>query len=286
MQIIDINNLRKEILELKSNLNKLNSEKEIWFSKKEDLKKEVHLLIGELKKLKQSKDSSVNAFQAVKKERDFYNQQVKSLIAKIKVLNNERTELFKKYKIKVDPRIITERISLLEKKIETEALPFEKEQEMMKKIKIFKKQFGETQEIKKAYERIDSVSKEIEIARNKANDLHKSMQALKVSKDDYKGFIELSRKISLLKKEQEEAFMRFISLKKDFAQINSQLKNKLSQLEFIKKEQKDKFMKKLQEKKEKERKELEIKSNTVEDKIKNKKKLTRDDLLVFQKMSN
>ena len=81
--------LMKEISTLKNDLNKINELKELWFKKKEDLKKYVWDLINQVKGVKSEKDSSNIKIQEFKKERDKSNARVKTLIAEIKKLNHD-----------------------------------------------------------------------------------------------------------------------------------------------------------------------------------------------------
>ena len=86
----------------------------------------------------------------------------------------------------------------------------------------------------------------------------------------------LTKQINDLNKKQEDAFKKFIDSKNKFSKINDDLKGKLkSASKFAEGEKIKRHIK--------ESSVLEEKAKEVETKIKEKKKLTTDDLLVFQK---
>ncbi|MCD4666660.1 hypothetical protein K8R47_02515, partial [archaeon] len=129
-----IKELKNQITSLKKQLNDLNNEKEIWFKKKEDLKKEINSEIFKIKGIKNKKDKSNIDFRTVKQERDNHNAEVKKLITQIKKLNDQKLVLFKKHNIKGDPSRTVKQIEVLEFKIETEALSLSQEKKVMKQI--------------------------------------------------------------------------------------------------------------------------------------------------------
>ena len=133
----DFSSLNEEIKGIKFELNKLNTEKESWFSKKEAIQKEISSLILDIKKLRSTHSSSISHVTESNKnksERDKENLIVQELIKKIKSLNDKKTEIMKKNKIKESPERLFKLIESLETKIETEAMSFNKEKEIMKKI--------------------------------------------------------------------------------------------------------------------------------------------------------
>ena len=74
---IDYKNLKKEIANLKTQLKQISNDKEEWFKKKEDLKKDIWALIEKIKSLKKGTDVSTAEAEKLKKERDAYNAEVK-----------------------------------------------------------------------------------------------------------------------------------------------------------------------------------------------------------------
>src|SRR3989344_4675926 len=267
--------LKSEIFSSKSKLNDLNKQKEEWYSKKEDLKKEIRELIKGIKNMKNISDSTRRNIQQYKEERDNYNKKVKELVEEIKKLNKEKKEIFSKLKIK-DPIRIKKDIERLEESIEVEAFSFDKETKIMKKIKDLKKIYQESSQATELLDKIDIISREIEETRRKAQDFHnRFIDSLKGNKESFGSFMDLSKKISSLNKEQEEAFEKFIGFKKEFTELNNLIKEKLLESKIISSKlsnQKQENKKKLQEKQ----------REIVEQKIREGKKLTTEDLIAFQ----
>lgn len=267
---------RKELQELRDKLNEINSKKEIWFKKKEGLKKEISAELQKIKEIKSQNDKDNLSIQELKKERDKYNAKVKKLIEDIKNINNEKQKALQKYKSKIDPFKIQERINELETKIETET-SFKKEQKLMEEIKKLKKIYIEAEEIIKIREQEEQIEEEIKGAKKKADEFHKQI-TLQATGKSYSDFIILFKVISNLKKTQQEAFQKFIDLKNEYMKILKELKEKLNKNRELKEKiDQDKELKEKIEK-EKEEKIIEEKEKELEKKLKTKKRITTEDL--------
>lgn len=271
--------LREEINALKKSLNELNVQKEEWFTEKESLKKEVINLISQIKKIKFTKDKDNKEILELKKTRDDYNSKVKELIAQYKELNNKKEKILKDKKIRFDPSKLSKQIEQLEYKIEHEAVSFESEKKMMNQIRLLKKQMDDAGDVQQVFKDLKLLSVKIKEAKEKAEEAHKKIVGQrKQDKTSYDDFMKLTKQINELKKKQEDAFNRFIESKNKFSEINQQLKDKL-------KDAKDVRMEKDVKHRKEETKILEEKTKEVEEKLKKKKKLTTEDLIVFQNSS-
>ena len=269
--------LRREINDLKKSLNELNVQKEKWFSIKESLSTEIRGLIKLIRGIKSSKDKSNEQIKSLKEQRDKYNKQTQELIVEFKKLNTEKHKIMKEKKIDFDPSKILDSISKLEQKIETEVPSFKKEQLYKKNIKDFKKKLKESEGVQEIFRSMKNFSEKIKESKDKAEEFHKKLQdEYTNSKKGYGDFVKFTKQINELNKQQEGAFKNFIESKNKFSKINDDLKSKLKNAskfaegEKIKRQMKDSAV-------------LEEKAKEVETKIKEKKKLTTDDLLVFQK---
>ncbi len=272
--------LSSEVGNLRSELDKINTDKEFWFKKKESLKTEINSAIRDIRNLKSQSDQKNIDLIDLKKQRDKYNDEVHSLIKIIKKLNDEKSAAFKKYNIKVDPSKIQQKINELESKVEIE-VNFEKEKKLMEEIKKLKKVFDDSSEIVKLSSREQELHNSIKESRKKADEFHKKIQD--TAKDaNYDNFLSLSAKITNLKKEQEEAFLKFIEFKDKFALLNGDFKQKAERhdmLRFIFK--KDKEVQNTV-RAENSRSIIDKKANEAEQKLKSGKRLTTEDLLSFQ----
>ena len=155
----------------------------------------------------------------------------------------------------------------------------------MGEIKKLKRSYEESSEVRKISEKAQELEKKIREAKKKADEFHRQIQG--ITKDTkYEVFIELSRKINALKKEQEAAFQKFIDLKNEFANLNTELKKKIEEFEALKLIfSKDREAQKIH-REEKQKSALMDKIKAVEEKLKSKKKLTTEDLIALQGSSD
>lgn len=259
----------QSINELKKKLNELNIQKEFFFTQKEDKKKAISAHINQVKELRDSYTHHNNELRQLVKQRDDHNKKVKEAIIKIKLIEPKKKELLKKHKLEFDPSKIKSQIEYLETKIETQALDFEKEKELMKKINTLKKTYSQVFEVSNLFQEQRKLQSEINENKYKADSAHKKIRELqKINKQAHKEFVKKSREITQLKKEQNQAYQKFTELKKQFMELynlirNNQIKNKKT-IQQIKNQI------------------LEKKHKQLEQKIKNRQKITNEDLLVFQ----
>lgn len=275
--------LKDEISTLKSRLDKLNEEKESWFRKKGELQKQISEMISSVKQIKSDKDVSNKALFDERETRDKHNREVKNLIAELRKLKKEKDEFLSKFNLKFDPAKLKEKITRLEESIETEAYSFDREKKVMMEIKKLKRMYDETSQLNLIAERINSIQARLGEEKVKADEAHNKFRELsKTNGDGYKGFIEISKSINDLKKEQEAAFKNFLEAKKEFSALNSQLKQKLSEVKSAQSNIFEVNKEKERVRKSREEQLLREKAKSVEEKLKNGKKLTTEDLIVFQ----
>ncbi len=277
---------KKEIIELKDQLNKSNYNKETWFKNKENLRKEIYNSINKFKEIKKIKDEFNINLQNLKKQRDNYNKEVKNFIESLRQLKKQRTDLLKKYNFKINPLTTKDKILQLEQKIETEGLQFKDEQKLMKKINQLKKIAEQTKDVENIVNEINSLYKKIEDSRKKADDVHKKIKQNLKLKTDYKDLIDVTNKIDSLKKQHEDVFKKFLEYKNEFSKINHLLKEKLIKANYIKSKMNEIDLAFKLNKEKEEREKISEKTQLVENKLKRGEKLTREDLIVFQHSEN
>ena len=283
----DLKELQKEINSLRSDLKRINEDKESWFKKKEDLKGDIADLISKVKDQKKISDTSSDQATKLIQERNEYNKNVKKLIENVIALQKEKKQLLDKYKIEHDPEILKKNIEKLEEKIETEALSIDAEKRLMDRIKRLKKYYGELGGVKLVSDKIGEISKEIEETKTKANEAHyKLKELMKEKKSGLSEFFNISRQINIIKKQQERAFEMFISLKNNFINVSRQLNEKLNILNKTKQDKQAKEKQKEEKKRKKQLKIIEEKTKIAQEKMKRGEKLTTEDLLVLQNLKD
>ena len=266
--------------DIRKKFKEANEKKEFWFNKKEELKKTLNEKIKHIKDFKSQKDNSNIEIQKLKEERDKLNKKVKLLVEKFKKLNKEKLNAYKKFKVKVEPEKIRSKINQLEEQIETET-SFKKEKALMEEIKTLKKTYEEVAEVAEISKKVRKLDEEIKDYKSKADGFHKQIKDLMKDKN-YSQFMGLSKEIVKIKKEQEDAFQKFIDYKNEYNKLGLVLK-----VSKPKKKRHKKTVVKTDNTQKKRNKELlKKKSKEVEEKLSKKKKLTTDDLIAFQGASD
>jgi len=277
---------KKEVSSLRAALNTINDQKESWFDKKEAASKQIRSSIKGIKKDKSKRDEFTNQIKDDKTKRTELNKEVKTKVEKIKKARSQAKDLMKKLGLKKDPSKLLELIEALELKIETEVMPFSKEKKMMKEIKDIKKKYNEAKEVSNVWETSTRLNKEINDLKTKADTVHKKIQnKAKESQTRHERLILVSKDIDELKEKEAIALVKFVEFKKKFSEINEKLKEKLGELNKVNSEVSKIKKDTVSKRKQKQNDILKTKGMDVEEKIKKRKKLTTEDLLVFQSKS-
>jgi len=267
---------RDNIASSQKKVSELNKQKEFWFNRKEDLKKELNELVKKIKEFKLERDKANVSIESLRSQRNAYSSKIKDLIKQIKKLNKKKNKFLKRYDVKIDPSRIREKINELEKRVEIE-VDFKKEQKLMKQINELKKSYAESPELNEILEKSKKISAEITETKKKADEIHQKI--IEYTKDKgYSMFIELSKKISEIRKQQEDAFQKFINFKNEYINENNELRKILEHI----KDNKNKNIVKNQEKESRIMDIIKRKVEFVEQKLKQKKKLTTEDLIAYQ----
>lgn len=279
MEKSDLYKLKKEINLLRSNLNSIITTKREKIREIQKIRTEIREILKKVNEFKEKKSSVTNDINELRKQRDVHNKNVKDLISNLKELNKEISELEKKFKIKINPLAIKEKITKLETKIETEIISFDKEKQLMAELRKLKADFKNSGTLFQAQEKAEKIAKEIREEREKANSFHnKIKEILNLNKD--KEFKNLFKDLDKLRKDQEDKQNEVDEINKNSENLNEELNLKLTEIGKISPSVKEDTFR--EEKKKREAKILEEKSKIVEEKLKNKGKLTTEDLLVLQ----
>ena len=267
---------KDNIVSSQKKVSELSKQKEFWFNRKEDLKKELNELVKKIKNFKLERDKANVSIESLRSQRNAYSSKIKELIKQIKKLNKKKNKFLKRYDIKIDPARIQEKINELERRVEIE-VDFKKEQKLMKQINDLKRSYGEAPELNEILEKSKKISKEITETKKKADEIHQKI--IEYTKDKgYNAFIELSKKINEIRKMQEDAFQKFINFKNEYINANNELRKILEHI----KNNKEKNIIKKQEKEERILDIIKKKVEFVEQKLKQKKKLTTEDIIAYQ----
>lgn len=272
-----VNVSNREIIELRNRLNQLNDQKEALFSKKMAVSGKIKELISIARAKREERNKLTDSVKEEKTQRGNLNVQIKAKIDEIKVLK-EQCPKGGWFNMR-ETQAVTARINRLNEKIETEVISFEKERQFMKQIKELKKHHDELVKADSLRDKINSLSKEIDALKLGANQKHTGIQErAKVSQEQHEIVLDISKKIDELKAEENKLSQEFAAKKKEFNQVNELLKEKLEKIgkqPLIKRDKK-------YERKERLKQSLKEKQLQVQEKLKNRQKLTTEDLLILQ----
>jgi len=272
MEKVGLVNLKKDINLLRSNLNELSLAKREKLKEIQKIKTDIRAILSKVNEFKNKKDSFSDEINELKKQRDIHNTNVKNLVSSLKELNSQSAETEKKLKVRINPLALREKIDKMEEKIETEVISFEKEKKIMAEMKKLRAEFKNSGELFAVREKIEKLSRNVKEEREKGNSFHnKIMDIFSSNKEKNRGFKDLFKNLDKLRKDQEDRQKEIDEINKKFDAVNSELNPKLTEIGKLN-----------EEKKQREEKLLEEKSKIVEEKIKNRGKLTTQDLLVMQ----
>lgn len=279
-----LDGLKDGIASLREELNRISNEKESWFSKKEEYSKALREKISIIRESREKRDALTRKVKELKEKRNALSEEIGKKISGLKKLNDEKKKLLSKSKIR-DPYRLKSDIGKLELRLETEAMPFDREKKLSKTLKDLKKSLSEASDSIEIMAKVAGINREIDESRKDANKAHTEIQEFaRQSQILHELALKTSKEAAELRKKEEESFKNFINFKARFAGINSQLKENLAKISGVR-EKISKF-----ELEEREKRKLEesilikTKEQEMEEKIKTGKKLTTDDFLEFQEI--
>jgi uncharacterized coiled-coil DUF342 family protein len=279
-----LDKLRKEIISSRNSMNKDNDGKESWFSKKAELSGNIHKKISSIKENKDKRDSLTKKVRELKEKRSNFNDELKKKISELAKLRTEVRHLTKTSKIK-NPSRIQGDIDHLEVKLETEAMSFEKEKGLTKKLRLLKKSLEGSSEVINLFEKIKKSNSETNSARKKTHEIHKEIQKLaSESQELHESIIKNSKEIDGAKIKEGEALKNFVNSKKKINNVNNTLKEKLSEINDVRNKINKFKLEEDEKRKLNENRIIKTKEQEMEEKIKTGKKLTTEDFLAFQEI--
>ncbi len=275
--------VKREVQELKTKVAAANKKKEAAFRKKQEVGKQIAEKIGEITGSRSERNAITGEVRELKRQRDTLNQQIREKVAEIKTLTAANQDVMDRFDRKNNPMALQKMIEALEFKLETQPMGFEAEQKLTKKIKDLKKQFNEVKGKAAVFEQLRERSKEIDALKREANKYHRQVQEhAQSSQSKHEALLTESKEIDDYKKQEEGRYQEFLVLKKVYVDLNQQLKDRVAELQAIKDVLNKQNVKIKEEQKEEELKTLKERAQEAEEKVKNRKKLTTEDILALQ----
>ena len=268
--------LRKDIGALREELHQIADQKEQLFTQRSGIGKNISELITKIKQLKEERNSLTDAVKKAKEERQKITADLRVKIDEHKKLIAGNKDKPRPVSTGKDPRFLKKQIDALEFKIETEGMSFEKEQKMMKTVRDLRKEYNATAASHKAYEASGALGSTIAQLKKQADNLHAQIQEkAKQSQDKHEQLMKLSAQVDELRKQEGNISGQITEKKAAIAEKAAPLDEKRKQLDNYGEEGRQ------QSERQKKKKLSDLRAE-VELKIKNKQKLTTQDLLILQ----
>jgi len=284
-QAHELDLLREQIRSLRSQISTINDEKEALFQKKKELVSKRTTVVKEIKDFRSQRDGLTTTVKELKTARTTLNQQIKDKIAHIKDLQQKKDELVIKLNIKEDPLKIRRQIEHLNMRVETEALSFEKEKEVMKAIRDLRKKYDSAKEVGTLLEEITKVSREIDELKTQANAEHRQIQTqASESQHKHEHMLEAVKGIDSLRKDEGDLETQITEKKTKIKELSTQMEELLNKEAKILGVEREVQQEKKRQTQQSMQKKLADKQAEVSAKLKGKKTLTMEDLLILQGM--
>lgn len=269
---------KKELSELRFQLNTLSSQKEEAYRQLMQYRNKTKSRRDKIRSLKIERDQLTKQVKELKKERDEQNILVKEKSAVKREVDQKRKEMLDQVDVKDNPARIKVLIKKLEEKIETEVIPFSKEQQLWKKIKELEAQYKQVEALGEVWKSVNTATANFAESRRQAEEIHHQVQDLaQQSQAKHEQLIGILGETKESKGEEKLLVDKYLELKAKFEQAKKDFNEVVSRVEELGKilgeEDKENFRQKVREK-----------TAKVREKIKKKKKLSTEDILAFQAM--
>ncbi len=267
---------KKELSALRSKLNFLHNDKEAAYKELKVLRDQIRTKSSRIKVLREERDNLTKKVKEQKQERDLLNKEAQEKANEKKEVLQKKTDLSEKIERGENPRMLKETIRRMESRLETEVMPFEKEKEMRKVIKSLQAKYKKVQHLEEVWKEVNSATADFSETRRKAQDLHESIQGIaQQSQAKHEELNAIYESIKKLREEEQKLAEKHLQFKVQWETAKKEadaLFARVGELAKLFNEEMEKSFKvKVREK-----------TDEVREKIKNRKKLSTEDILAFQ----
>ncbi|MFT4312551.1 MAG: hypothetical protein ACMXYF_04970 [Candidatus Woesearchaeota archaeon] len=246
----------------------LKQNKETWFQKQREVSEKIVQAINKIKEHKEQRDQLTQFVQDKKDQRNTINEQIKEVITQLKDIKPQSQSQVKKVTLPKGMSFgkLKKEAEQLERAIETAGVSFDKEKQMMKKLKEKKKLLDESKNSYDSARMTGKLGKKLRLLKKESDAIHHEIQdAAKRSQEEHEALLQLAQEVDTLRKDEKIAKESYLKIKKQLGESTHIPKpRKMENQQMTKR--------------------LETQKVEVAEKIKTKRKLTTEDLLVFQTM--
>lgn len=275
----DLKEKRKELSTLRSQLRFIYDQKEAQYQQLHSIRASLKSCLTQINSLKSERDQFTNKVKELKQQRDTFNTLTKDKVTINEEATQKKKDLSGKMDIKGDqgnPREIKSLIQKMEHQLETEVMPFPKEEKLRKHVKGLQAQLKKIVELQEAWKISAATATEAAEVRHKAQQLHREVQATAgLSQQKHQLVNSLYEQIKQLREQEKPILEKYQELRDQYQLVKSKIQQIRPQVEELSKNFNDKAEKSFKE-------QIKEKTAQVTEKIKKREKLNIDDILAFQ----
>ncbi len=274
--------LKKEIQSLSTELKQLGEQKETKYKEKERVELNLNSFIKKARELKDKKVEIDKNIKELKKNRETLNKEIKQMFSKFnqlkkKILGPQKVDKRRGKDSTTSPAEIKKQIEAIRYSIETEGLSFDREQKYMEHIKRLQQKLGEINAEEEKNKQLRDFKKEILTKKKNADSFHEEIQKFaKESTNIFKELTQLSKDISKSKEQKASLQIVLRNLKSEIDKLNQKLSEILKEWSSITTES-------IAEEAKESLAAVAARTEQVMEKLKTKKKLTKEDILLMQR---
>ena len=262
---------------LKESFAKFNSLKELeqnLFDGLRSTRDKIRQALTKTRIMRQERDALTSEVKGLKQQRNQFNTVVQEK-GKINQVIRDRSKEQSRDEY-ASPRSIKVLIDGLERKIETEVMPFPKELELRKRIKGLKEKQQQLMEQHKLIKQVREASAEFKESKNQAQEVHQAMRVkAQFSQAKHEELRNLYEELRALRKTEKEQSAEHYKLKTELDQLRERI-NQLKKKEQLDRDEGQELDHKTY------REKVRQKTEEVKEKLRTKKKLSTEDILAFQ----
>ncbi len=267
---------KKEMSSLRQQLRDLFLQKEATFGELCKVRETIKARAAQISKIKCERDSITGEVKKLKEQRDQLNSQVQEKSSVKKEADEKKKQLQEKMQGTESPGRLKHQIEALERKIETEVMPFTKEQQLTKMIKRMKARYKELRALGDVWKEADSVSADFSHVRREAQDAHRSIQdKAQQSQQRHEQLTVLVEEIQKLREQQKPLDEKGRAQKAKIEEMKKQLDELSARVDELGKLFQENDTRSYTQK-------AKERTAEVQEKLKKGKKLSTEDILAFQ----
>ena len=276
MDDLSPHHIRTTINDLRTRLRELYQQKEKVFGAKRRIQEKTGTLLSQVRQLKSERDTLTAEVKTFKLQREQAHQLRKEKTHEQSSVQQQQKELFQAVRSGERPEALQRRMARWEEQLETEVMPFSREQALRKGLKELKLQYQETKQRVEQWKSVVHQSQELSSITLQAESLHRLIQEkAAASQRKHEELLTLLKEVTALRGEKKQRDEEYNQLRTVYNEVQKQLKETAGLFRGMTdklKEEDHLAVRSL----------LEEKSIQLEEKIKKRKKLTTEDVLVFQ----